>query len=126
MNAYLAHHDELTMLPNRRWMASKTREALQQINSKSDEILAILLIDLDRFKSINDTLGHQIGDQLLSEMGKRILASINIEKHFACRMGGDEFLILCSGITAEEEVITIAEKFLGQLVNPFILKNTNY
>ncbi|PYF05887.1 PAS domain S-box-containing protein/diguanylate cyclase (GGDEF)-like protein [Ureibacillus chungkukjangi] len=122
MNAYLAHHDELTMLPNRRWMASKTREALQQINSKSDEMLAILLIDLDRFKSINDTLGHQIGDQLLSEMGKRILASINIEKHFACRMGGDEFLILCSGITAEEEVITIAEKFLEQLVNPFYIE----
>ncbi len=121
MNAYLAHHDELTMLPNRRWMARKTRDAIQHVNRSSNEMLAILLIDLDRFKSINDTLGHQIGDKLLEEMGKRILSSINIEKHFASRMGGDEFLILCPEITSVEEVKIIAETFLQQLENPFYI-----
>ena len=122
MNAYLAHHDELTMLPNRRWMSLKTIEALQQVKNGNDEMLAILLIDLDRFKSINDTLGHQIGDQLLGKLGKRILASINSEKHFACRMGGDEFMILCPGVTSEQEVVSIAEKFLQELVNPFYIE----
>lgn len=126
MNAYLAHHDELTLLPNRRWMAVKTREALQKAkNAKNakNEILAILLIDLDRFKSINDTLGHQIGDKLLEEMGKRILASIDTENHFASRMGGDEFMILCPDIKCEEEVNTIAEKFLQQLESPFYIED---
>ena len=122
MNAYLAHHDDLTTLPNRRWMARKMREALQQIDNGDNEMLAILLIDLDRFKSINDTLGHQIGDKLLEEMGKRILASIDNEKHFACRMGGDEFMILCSTLVHEDEVKEIAERFLQQLENPFYIE----
>jgi len=122
MNAYLAHHDDLTTLPNRRWMARKTREALEQIDNGDQKMLAILLIDLDRFKSINDTLGHQIGDKLLEEMGRRILASIDNKKHFACRMGGDEFMILCSDVTREEEVHDIADRFLQQLENPIYIE----
>ncbi|HWL13344.1 MAG TPA: EAL domain-containing protein, partial [Ureibacillus sp.] len=123
MNAYLAHHDELTTLPNRRWMAQKTKDAIQKVKSDNNGMLAMLLIDLDRFKSINDTLGHFIGDQLLEEMGKRIVASIDMESHYASRMGGDEFMILCPSISSEKEVIEIADKFLQQLVDPFYIED---
>ncbi|HWK22093.1 MAG TPA: EAL domain-containing protein [Ureibacillus sp.] len=123
MNAYLAHHDHLTKLPNRRWMAQKIKQVLQEVKDAKNGMFAVFLIDLDRFKSINDTLGHQMGDLLLEGIGKRILGMIDNNRLFASRMGGDEFMILCSGVTCEEEVITIAEKFLDQLTNPFYIED---
>ncbi|MFC7687306.1 EAL domain-containing protein [Ureibacillus sp. GCM10028918] len=123
MNAYLAHHDELTTLPNRRWMEQKLSAVLQQVKCEKDGMLAVLLIDLDRFKSINDTLGHLIGDSLLQEMAKRILASIDTDSHFAARMGGDEFMILCPRVSSEQEVKEIAKRFLQQLIEPFYIED---
>jgi diguanylate cyclase (GGDEF)-like protein/PAS domain S-box-containing protein len=116
-NAYLAHHDELTKLPNRRWMEQKLNESLIHAKNLKHQ-LAVLFFDLDRFKNINDTLGHSIGDRLLEQLSSRLLASINKEKQFVARMGGDEFMILCPVIADPEEAIETAKGLLGNLTTP--------
>ncbi|CAG9610410.1 bifunctional diguanylate cyclase/phosphodiesterase [Pseudoneobacillus rhizosphaerae] len=116
-NAYLAHHDELTKLPNRRWMEQKLHESLIHARSQKQK-LAVLFFDLDRFKNINDTLGHSIGDRLLEQLSSRLLASINMEKQFVARMGGDEFMILCPVIADSEEAIETAKGLLENLTTP--------
>jgi diguanylate cyclase (GGDEF)-like protein/PAS domain S-box-containing protein len=116
-NAYLAHHDELTKLPNRRWMEQKLNESLIHAKNLKHQ-LAVLFFDLDRFKNINDTLGHSIGDRLLEQLSSRLLASINKEKQFVARMGGDEFMILCPVIADPEEAIETAKSLLGNLTTP--------
>ncbi|RUL48173.1 EAL domain-containing protein [Lysinibacillus antri] len=121
-NAYLAHHDELTKLSNRRRMEQKISNALQQARENSSQ-LAILLIDLDRFKSVNDTLGHVVGDRLLEQIALRINNSINRQKHSAARMGGDEFMILCPEVESQEEVIEIAKNFLENLTTPIYIED---
>jgi diguanylate cyclase (GGDEF)-like protein/PAS domain S-box-containing protein len=117
-NAYLAHHDELTKLPNRRWMEQKLYESLIQAK-KQQHKLAVLFFDLDRFKNINDTLGHSIGDRLLEHLSIRLLESIDRDTQFVARMGGDEFMILCPVITTPEEVIETANGLLDHLNHPF-------
>jgi diguanylate cyclase (GGDEF)-like protein/PAS domain S-box-containing protein len=116
-NAYLAHHDELTKLPNRRWMEQKLHESLIHARSQKQK-LAVLFFDLDRFKNINDTLGHSIGDRLLEQLSSRLLASINMEKQFVARMGGDEFMILCPVIADSEEAFETAKGLLENLTTP--------
>jgi diguanylate cyclase (GGDEF)-like protein/PAS domain S-box-containing protein len=116
-NAYLAHHDELTKLPNRRWMEQKLNESLIHAKNLKHQ-LAVLFFDLDRFKNINDTLGHSIGDRLLEQLSSRLLASINKEKQFVARMGGDEFMILCPVIADPEEAIETAKGLLENLTTP--------
>jgi diguanylate cyclase (GGDEF)-like protein/PAS domain S-box-containing protein len=116
-NAYLAHHDELTKLPNRRWMEQKLNESLIYAE-KQKQKLAVLFFDLDGFKNINDTLGHSIGDRLLVLLSSRLLGSIT-EKQFVARMGGDEFMILCPLIEDPEEAIETAKGLLENLITPF-------
>lgn len=120
-NAYLAHHDELTGLANRRWMEQKIQESL---NITSDDVhkLAILSLDLDRFKSINDTLGHFVGDELLQQISKRLQNSLYKEKIHIARMGGDEFMILCPNVETREEVVEIAQNILDILEKPFYVQ----
>jgi diguanylate cyclase (GGDEF)-like protein/PAS domain S-box-containing protein len=117
-NAYLAHHDELTKLPNRRWMEQKLDESLNHAKNQKQK-LAVLFFDLDGFKNINDTLGHSIGDRLLVLLSSRLLGSINREKQFVARMGGDEFMILCPVIDNPEEAIETAKGLLENLTTPF-------
>lgn len=116
-NAYLAHHDELTKLPNRRWMEQKLNESLIYAKKKKQK-LAVLFFDLDGFKNINDTLGHSIGDRLLVLLSSRLLGCIT-EKQFVARMGGDEFMILCPVIEDLEEAIETAKGLLENLITPF-------
>jgi len=122
MNAYLAHHDELTSLPNRRWIEQKLSELLIYAE-KNNHKLAVLFIDLDRFKYINDTLGHFIGDQLIKLISERLLESITDERHFAARMGGDEFMVLCPVVENHKEVIVLANNLLQNLANPFYIED---
>ena len=117
-NEYLAHHDELTKLPNRRWMEQKLCESLVEAKKKNHK-LAVLFMDLDRFKSINDTLGHFVGDRLLESISSRIFNHLNHEHQFAARMGGDEFMILCLDVKNHEEVTTLAKKILEEIMTPF-------
>lgn len=121
-NAHLAYHDELTNIANRRCIEKKINKALLDA-PKSNSQLAILLIDLDRFKSINDTLGHVIGDQLLKQIAERLLSCLDNEKQYVARMGGDEFMILCNAVISSDEVITIAENILQSFVKPFYIED---
>ncbi|MEH7255670.1 EAL domain-containing protein, partial [Neobacillus niacini] len=121
-NAYLAHHDELTGLPNRRWIEQKLSESLMFADENKQE-LAVLFIDLDRFKYINDTLGHFIGDQLLKLISTRLVESIDKDRHFVARMGGDEFMLLCPDINHHEEASRIASIILQNLTNPIYIED---
>lgn len=120
-NAYLAHHDELTKLPNRRWMEQRLKGSIMQAHEKNQE-LAVLFIDLDLFKNINDTLGHFVGDRLLELVPTRLLESINNEQ-FAARLGGDEFMVLCPVIDGCDEAIQIAKNILTNLTTPFYIED---
>lgn len=115
----LAYHDALTGLPNRPYF----QEALQQAVARSERsgaLLAIMFLDLDGFKLINDTLGHASGDKLLVETGKRLAATVR-KGDTVARIGGDEFVILCENITHPEAVKTVAEKIVASFRAPFII-----
>jgi diguanylate cyclase (GGDEF)-like protein/PAS domain S-box-containing protein len=116
---HLAHHDALTGLPNR----SLFRDRLQQAMKKSrrdDQSLALLFIDLDRFKEVNDTLGHIAGDQLLIEAARRIAACVR-NCDTVARLGGDEFTVVLQGLAGREAVERVAADVIEALAAPFIL-----
>ncbi|WP_077213142.1 EAL domain-containing protein [Bacillus dakarensis] len=121
MNAYLAHHDELTKMPNRRWIDQKLRESLIVAEQNNTQV-AVLFIDLDRFKYINDSLGHLFGDRLLELISNRIL-DVMKENQFAARMGGDEFMVVLPEITGHDEVIDLANNLLQNLAAPLYLED---
>lgn len=120
-NAYLAHHDELTGLYNRRWMGKQIQETLK-LAKENNQKFAILSLDLDRFKFINDTLGHFVGDELLQQIAERFQQNLHKDIFFVARMGGDEFMILCPNIESEEEVTETAQNILDSLKQPFYVQ----
>ncbi len=103
INAFLAHHDALTELPNRTLFLTRAKEAVER-GSQSNERTAIAIIDLDRFKDINDTLGHQSGDHLLTELARRISASMRPGDTVA-RLGGDEFGVILASVADPEQAL---------------------
>ena len=107
---FQARHDSLTGLPNRAYFIELLEEALVEARERS-AILAVLFIDLDRFKQVNDTLGHTMGDRLLKEVGGR-LRRLLTEDDLAGRMGGDEFTIVMTRQPDEQTVMQAAEEFL--------------
>jgi diguanylate cyclase (GGDEF)-like protein/PAS domain S-box-containing protein len=122
---YLAYHDDLTSLPNRRYI-QKEIESLIQSNKAGDETkLAILFLDLDRFKVINDTFGHSNGDILLAEVTKRLKGCLGGNDQLA-RMGGDEFIFLLKDFENEDYVIEIAERVLEQFKYPFTVNSNDF
>ncbi len=108
-----AHHDPLTGLPNRLLLGDRLHKAIQRAH-RDETGVAVLFIDLDRFKNINDTLGHQVGDHVLCEVARR-LGNLMRESDTVGRLGGDEFLIVIEDIAAATAVPHIAEKILGAL-----------
>jgi diguanylate cyclase (GGDEF)-like protein len=117
-NAYQALHDALTDLPNRALFQSNLRETIES-RSKRDghELVAVMLMDLDHFKEINDTLGHHFGDLLLQEIGPR-LSTVLRDEDLLARLGGDEFGILLPNIPDVETAIGVAERILEELEKP--------
>lgn len=105
---HLAHHDVLTGLPNRLLLMQRLQDSIAEAFERQRQ-LALLFIDLDRFKGVNDRLGHIVGDKLLTIVASRILATIRA-KDIACRYGGDEFVVLLSDIGDAAAVGSIAEK----------------
>src|SRR4029079_14419969 len=95
-----ASTDELTGLPNRRWFDRELRRAIDHARERREE-LALLVIDLDHFKELNDTLGHHAGDRVLAQLGARIRTALRGDDHVA-RLGGDEFAVLLPGAGAAD------------------------
>lgn len=111
----LAYYDPLTELPNRRLLRDRLEAALTA-SRQDDRHRAVLLIDLDNFKTINDTLGHEIGDQHLLEMAHRLRTAVHAP-HSVSRIGGDEFVVLMDHLPAKEsEALAQAEELAGQLL----------
>jgi diguanylate cyclase (GGDEF)-like protein/PAS domain S-box-containing protein len=111
---FLAQHDVLTELPNRALCEQRLNEAIAQARV-SGEKLAVLFIDLDRFKLINDTLGHHIGDGLLRNVARRLSQTVRAEDT-VCRLGGDEFVVIMRHVTGREELdITVNQRLIPAL-----------
>ncbi|KEK25525.1 DUF4084 domain-containing protein [Bacillus gaemokensis] len=118
---HLAFHDALTGLPNRRKFEKDLHDALHEASRRRTS-LAVLFVDLDRFKKINDRLGHNVGDMLLIEVSKRLQASLH-PKDVVARQGGDEFTILLPNIYTQKDAKCIAEQLLTALNKPFFIQN---
>ena len=114
---YHAHHDALTGLPNRILLNDRITTALARAR-RQEEMLALLFLDLDRFKIINDSLGHAAGDQLLRAIAERLRSCLR-EEDTVARLGGDEFMILLADIRNAPDAGKIANKIIKSLVKPF-------
>jgi len=117
---YMASHDSLTKLPNRTLLQDRIQQTLAH-NNRRDQKAALIFIDLDKFKVINDTLGHDVGDSLLQEAAARLVSGVRSEDTVA-RQGGDEFIILLSTINHPEDAGVIAQKILDSITRPFNIK----
>lgn len=114
---HLAHHDALTDLPNRVLLRDRTSQALEQA-SRSGQRVAMLLLDLDNFKTINSTVGHAVGDALLKQLAQRLRGELRVGDTIS-RQGGDEFIILLPALTEVAYADLVARKLLGLVAIPF-------
>ncbi|MDD2463880.1 MAG: EAL domain-containing protein [Desulfobulbus sp.] len=112
-----AYHDSLTGLPNRRLAMDRIEVSIAHVRRGGTK-LAVVILDLDNFKNINDSLGHASGDILLLQMTNRLVAQVR-EEDTVARLGGDEFLLLMAAISSEEEVIFLINRLLKSLTSPF-------
>jgi len=113
---FSAEHDALTGLPNRRVLTKRLTAALTRTHPGA-ELTAVLLLDLDHFKDVNDTLGHHIGDELLREVGKRLRSAVRPQDTVA-RMGGDEFAVLLTELDTTDEAEQIAQRLQDAFLEP--------
>ncbi len=116
---YLANHDVLTGLPNRTYFSTRLREELAHAR-RENNMLAVLLLDLDRFKYINDTLGHHAGDLLLEEVAKRLSGCVR-QTDMVARLGGDEFVVIQTALHQPQDGRVLAGKIVHELGKPYLL-----
>ncbi|WP_158583022.1 bifunctional diguanylate cyclase/phosphodiesterase [Lysinibacillus yapensis] len=114
---FLAFHDPLTGVTNRRYFTDYLNKAIEREKSKNGT-LALLYLDLDKFKEINDTKGHDVGDELLKQFANRLSKNIR-EMDIVCRVGGDEFLILIDGVESEQIIREIIKRLHEKLMVPY-------
>ncbi|UFS71924.1 diguanylate cyclase [Geomonas sp. RF6] len=120
----LAHYDSLTSLPNRVLFFDRLYHVVEE-SKRHDYPLALLFIDLDRFKEVNDSLGHTAGDAVLVEVGQRLKDCVR-SCDMVARMGGDEFTVILSKMVGEEDAALVAERILDALSVPFLLCGESY
>ncbi len=117
--AHIAHHDQLTGLANRKLLGERVQQAIARAQRKHAQV-AVFFLDLDRFKLVNDTLGHDAGDQLLQHVAARLLGSVRTTDTVA-RLGGDEFAIVLEDLDRNEEATLLAGRVLNSFATPFRL-----
>ena len=118
---YQAKHDDLTGLPNRMFLRDKLRVTIEQLsnNSEGEDSIAIVFIDLDNFKEVNDSYGHQFGDEVLKEVARRF--QLNLRKtDTICRLGGDEFIVLLNTVGDNDLIVTTIERIMDCMKEPVI------
>lgn len=120
----LAYYDALTQLPNRRLLEDRLDHALRHAH-RHQQRLAVLFIDLDHFKQVNDSLGHAAGDELLLEVSKRMAARLREDDTLA-RFGGDEFIVLLPDVTDADEITAVARRLLEAVGQPVLLSNQQF
>ena len=117
--AFMAQHDGLTGLPNRNLLRQTMDEMLLHTRRSTDKVV-VLMLGLDNFKAVNDTLGHAIGDKLLSGVAKRLRSTLREEDALA-RLNSDEFVIVQSGLARPEDVVMLAKRLLEAIADPYLL-----
>ncbi len=114
---HLAHHDALTDLPNRALLNDRIAQAVS-LAERNRTRVAVMFLDLDRFKTVNDSLGHSVGDKLLREVSSRLQSCMRASDTVS-RLGGDEFVILMPNVTDPEDVAVTARKVLDAVAHPY-------
>jgi diguanylate cyclase (GGDEF)-like protein/PAS domain S-box-containing protein len=122
--SHLAHHDTLTGLPNRLLFGERLDQALSR-RQRRDNHLAVLFLDLDRFKNINDSEGHHVGDQLLKRVAARLHDSLRREDTIA-RLGGDEFVVLAEDLGSHADAECLAQKMLNAMAEPLVISDKRF
>jgi diguanylate cyclase len=117
-----AYHDELTGLPNRRLLMDRFDQAVALAERRHKQV-ALLFLDIDGFKDINDTFGHTAGDDLLRQVAARLSACIRVSDT-ACRYGGDEFVVLIPDVDGEQTAVVVARKISAHLAAPYVVGGT--
>ncbi|MBI3174890.1 MAG: EAL domain-containing protein [Chloroflexi bacterium] len=118
--AHFALHDALTGLPNRSLLVDRLKQAIQRLSRRPEERYAVLFLDFDSFKVVNDSLGHLVGDQLLIQIGQRLTSLVRSSDTVA-RLGGDEFIVLLEGLHSESYVSATSQRVLDSFLEPFDL-----
>ncbi|KRB66278.1 hypothetical protein ASE07_10365 [Noviherbaspirillum sp. Root189] len=117
--ASVANSDELTSLPNRHWLMHYLPSAVEKAKA-ADSMLAVMFVDLDDFKIINDTLGHAAGDELLQAAAGRIRSVVRPTDHVV-RLGGDEFTVILEQVASSDDVVRVADRIIATLHEPFLI-----
>ena len=117
---HMAFHDTLTDLPNRKLYMQHLQRDLERAKRKN-EMLAVMFLDLDNFKVVNDSLGHDVGDKLLKEVARRLAGSLR-KSDVVSRLGGDEFTILLPSLSNPDNALTAAGKLIESLKDPFYIE----
>lgn len=121
---YLYHYDPLTGLPNRTLLYEKIGAAIDQA-MKDARHIAVLSLDLDQFKFVNDSYGHNVGDMLIQQVARRLRSCVR-ESDFVCRTGGDEFVIVLQNIKSVAETVPVVEKIAEQVRQPMLVADTDF
>ncbi|PWK15701.1 putative bifunctional diguanylate cyclase/phosphodiesterase [Tumebacillus permanentifrigoris] len=122
--AHMTYHDDLTSLPNRKHFTNVLHQALNMAQITESNI-GVMFLDLDRFKNVNDSLGHATGDRLLREVARRLLGAL-AENHLLARMGGDEFAMLVPDLESPEEAAKLAQRALELFEQPLLFENREF
>ncbi len=118
---YNAFHDALTGLPNRALFMDRLQHSITVSTRRANELYAVLFLDMDRFKIVNDSLGHTVGDQLLIAMGQQLSECLRPGDTVA-RLGGDEFAVLLHNISELKDAVDVAERIHNKLSVPLLVK----
>jgi len=118
---YLAYHDELTGLPNRNLLVDRIGQSIKT-SSRENQKMAIIFLDLDRFKMINDSLGHNVGDRLLQEVSSRLFDTLR-DRDTVSRNGSDEFVVVLERLEDANEAVNVAQKIISRLIETFDIQS---